>query len=160
MLQWGQLRGQWTWTKQESRCKEGNLQAAQAVKNAPDWNSRRRHPDSNRGSGSCSPLPYHLAMPPRVGARYRCSKRLSTSERAGIDVLLPLPKVLPTGCYNELVSIRSAPPALASRLKVTGGGIRLSARKNALSISVRPSGSSGCHCTTAKLVGSAGSCRY
>ncbi len=24
----------------------------------------RRHPDSNRGSGLCRPVPYHLAMPP------------------------------------------------------------------------------------------------
>lgn len=26
--------------------------------------SWRRHPESNRGSRICSPLPYHLAMPP------------------------------------------------------------------------------------------------
>ena len=26
----------------------------------------RRHSDSNRGSGICSPMPYHLAMPPLV----------------------------------------------------------------------------------------------
>ena len=28
-----------------------------------DW---RRHPDSNRGSRFCRPVPYHLAMPPRI----------------------------------------------------------------------------------------------
>ena len=27
----------------------------------------RRHPDLNRGSGICSPVPYHLAMAPYIG---------------------------------------------------------------------------------------------
>ena len=27
----------------------------------------RRHPDLNRGSGICSPVPYHLAMAPYMG---------------------------------------------------------------------------------------------
>ena len=29
--------------------------------------SWRRHPDLNRGSGICSPVPYHLAMAPYMG---------------------------------------------------------------------------------------------
>ena len=28
----------------------------------------RRHPDLNRGSGICSPVPYHLAMAPYIGS--------------------------------------------------------------------------------------------
>ncbi len=31
----------------------------------------RRHPDSNRGSRICNPLPYHLAMPPQREPRAR-----------------------------------------------------------------------------------------
>ena len=37
----------------------------------------RRHPDSDRGSGSCSPLPYHLAIAP-----YKKSRILNTRIRS------------------------------------------------------------------------------
>ena len=39
--------------------------------------SWRRHPDSDRGSGSCSPLPYHLAIAP-----YKKSRILNTRIRS------------------------------------------------------------------------------
>lgn len=36
----------------------------------------RRHPDSNRGSGICSPMPYRLAMPPFHKAFYTVLQHL------------------------------------------------------------------------------------
>ena len=41
---------------------QGNRQAEQS---SSGRRFRRRHPDSNRGWRICSPLPYHLAMPPQ-----------------------------------------------------------------------------------------------
>ena len=41
------------------------------------WNAWREHPDSNRGSRFCRPLPYRLAMPPTFRASMIADARSS-----------------------------------------------------------------------------------
>ena len=77
---------------------------------SPFWRvAWRRHPDSNRGSGLCRPVPYHLAMPPVQS--YQKDSFILVVPEAGLEPA----RRKPPRDFKSLASTNSATRAWSGR---------------------------------------------
>ena len=76
----------WTWSQRNSN----DDRQTPACRNTSEFVVWRRHPDLNRGSRICSPMPYHLAMAPSSG-----DARCAALSAAGLRPLAKSSAALP-----------------------------------------------------------------